>query len=311
MEKRAVQTISIDEDKAGQRIDNFLKTYLKSVPKSRIYRIIRKGEVRVNKKRVPPSYHLQANDQVRIPPVEINQKSTKMPSKRLSEFLSERIIYEDANLLIINKPKGLPVHGGKQTKLGIVEAFRVMYPKLPQLELAHRLDLDTSGCLIFAKKRRILRELHESFRSGAIKKIYLALTQGHWKKSELEVNVALQKNHLRSGERIVRVHHAEGKPSLTRFKPIKIFKQATLVECSLETGRTHQIRVHAKYRHHPIAGDEKYGDPLFNKAMRQLGLNRMFLHAYSVDFCLLSLEQRIQVTAPLDEDLSACLKVLE
>lgn len=310
MQKNSVQYIVITPDFAGQRIDNFLVTRLKGVPKTHIYRILRKGEVRVNKKRAQPSYRLQANDSVRLPPLRLEEKSApQVPSRQLMTFLSERILYEDNNLLIINKPSGIPVHGGSGVKLAIVEALRSMYPKSPHLELAHRLDADTSGCLILSKKRGVLKELHELFREGKVRKIYWALTKGHWKESEYRVDVPLHKNHLSSGERIVRVDK-EGKSSLTLFRPLKTFTEASLVEATLETGRTHQIRVHAQYRGHPIAGDEKYGDREFNKVMRQKGLKRLFLHAHRIDFVLPSTNQRIELEAPLDDDLAACLKTL-
>ncbi len=299
----AVYYITIEPDYTDQRIDNFLITHLKGVPKTRIYRILRKGEVRVNKKRIEPSYRLQAGDQVRIPPVQLAERSIPVqPSHSLVDLLRSRILYEDTGLLIINKPTGIPVHGGTLTKMGVVEALRVMYPKLPHLELAHRLDADTSGCLILAKKRSILKELHGLLRQGKMQKIYWALTKGHWQADELRVDAPLQKNHLSSGERIVRVH-PEGKSSLTVFKPLETFAEAMLVEAHLHTGRTHQIRVHARYRHHPIAGDEKYGDKEFSKKMREKGLRRLFLHAKRIEFVLPSTEKKIIVEAPLDEDL--------
>ena len=310
MQKKSVQYLTITPDFAGQRIDNFLVTHLKGVPKTHIYRILRKGEVRVNKKRAQPSYRLQADDLVRLPPLHLEAKEPPpIPSQNLMTFLSERILFEDHNLLIINKPSGIPVHGGNQVKLAIIEALRCMYPKSPHLELAHRLDADTSGCLILSKKRGVLKELHELFREGKVRKIYWALTKGHWDPSEYRVDVSLRKNHLSSGERIVRVDK-DGKSSLTLFRPLKIFEEATLVEATLETGRTHQIRVHAQYKRHPIACDEKYGDKEFNKLMRQRGLRRLFLHAHFVDFVLPSTGQHIKITAPLDEDLDTCLKTL-
>lgn len=305
-----VQHLIIEPDYADQRIDNFLVTRLKGVPKTRIYRILRKGEVRVNKKRVQPSYRLQAGDQVRIPPLKLDMpKAPVQPHRQLVATLTERILYEDKGLLIINKPSGIPVHGGSGVSMGLVEALRMMYPKLPQLELAHRLDLDTSGCLVLAKKRSVLRELHELLRSGEVRKVYWALTQGYWQKSELRVEAALQKNQLNGGERIVRVNK-EGKASLTIFKPIEKYKDSMLVEATLHTGRTHQIRVHAQFRGHPIAGDSKYGDRDFNKQMRQLGLKRLFLHAHFVEFTLPSTGEKISVSAPLDEELEACLSAL-
>jgi 23S rRNA pseudouridine955/2504/2580 synthase len=303
----AVQYVTIEADFAGQRIDNFLVTRLKGMPKSHVYRILRKGEVRVNKKRIQPSYRLQADDIVRLPPMRLDiPEAPPTPHRNLVALLQERIVYEDKNLLIINKPSGIAVHGGSSVKLGLVEALRNMYPKLPQLELAHRLDADTSGCLVLAKKRSILRELHELLRSGKVRKVYLALTKGHWKESELRVEAALQKNHLSSGERIVKVNK-DGKPSLTVFTPIKDFANAMLVEAELHTGRTHQIRVHAQHRGHQIAGDEKYGDREFNKQMRDAGVKRLFLHAHFVEFTLPSTGELISVRVPLDADLEACL----
>ncbi len=308
--KKSVHYITIEPDYANQRIDNFLVTRLKGVPKTRIYRIVRKGEVRVNKKRIEPSYRLQAGDEVRIPPIQLTEKaSPEKPSHSLATLLSNRILYEDKNLLVINKPAGIPVHGGSKVNIGIVEALRCMYPKLPHLELAHRLDADTSGCLVLAKKRSILKELHELFRTGKMQKIYLALTKGHWKTAELKVDVSLQKNHLSSGERIVRVNK-EGKTSLTIFHPIDTFTDSMLVEAHLYTGRTHQIRVHAQYRHHPIAGDEKYGDKEFNKKMREYGVKRLFLHAKSIEFLLPSVGEVVKVVAPLDDELANCLNNL-
>lgn len=309
-EKTSVQHIVIDENFATQRIDNFLINKLKGVPKTRIYRLLRKGEVRVNKKRVAPSYRLQAGDELRIPPVRVAEGPTlPKPSQRITQLLAERVLFEDKGLLIINKPSGLPVHGGSQVRLGVIEILRMMYPKLPHLELAHRLDADTSGCLVLAKKRSILKELHELFRNGPMKKVYLALTKGQWRASELTVDVPLQKNVLQSGERIVKVT-STGKPSLTVFHPVQVFAEASLMEATLHTGRTHQIRVHAQHRRHPVAGDEKYGDDEFNKKMRQVGLKRLFLHAHRVEFTLPSTEQKVIVSCPLDEDLQGCLTKL-
>lgn len=308
MKKQAVVYLTVEPDYADQRIDNFLVTKLKGVPKTRIYRILRKGEVRINKKRVAPSYRLQAGDLIRIPPIQLAEPaSPKVPGRSLVNTLSNRILYQDNQLLIINKPTGIPVHGGSKVKIGIVEALRCMYPKLPHLELAHRLDADTSGCLILAKKRGILKELHELLRAGKMQKIYLALTKGHWKTTELRVEAPLQKNQLAGGERIVKVNR-EGKPSLTVFKTLQTFVDSTLVEVYLYTGRTHQIRVHAQYRHHPVAGDEKYGDKEFNKKVRDQGLKRLFLHAHSIEFTLPSTKQTIKVIAPLDADLEHYLK---
>lgn len=301
--KTKVQFVKVSNNFIDQRIDNFLMTRLKGMPKSHLYRLLRKGEVRVNKKRIAPSYRLQEDDEIRIPPIRIEEKSAlPKPSPYWMTQLKNRILLEDDYFLIINKPSGIPVHGGSKTPLGVIEILRMMYPQFPHLELAHRLDADTSGCLILAKKRSILRQIHELLRENKVKKIYHALTLGHWQPKELKVNVPLQKNILSSGERIVRVDQ-EGKDSTTHFKVVENFKEASLVTARLLTGRTHQIRVHTQYQNHPIAGDEKYGDKTFNKKMRQMGLKRLFLHASEVSFKLPEEDEIISVFAPLDDDL--------
>lgn len=302
--------IHINEGQSGQRLDNYLHTYLKKVPKTRIYRMVRKGEVRVNKKRVLPAYRLQVGDQLRIPP--LHQDLINLPPKPslgLVKQLKARILYENKDLLIIDKPAGMPVHGGTGVSAGIVEALRQIFPEYPELELAHRLDRDTSGCLVLAKKRKALREFHQLLRQGQVCKIYWALTQGKWRQSELRVDVPLYKNRLHSGERIVKVE-TDGKPSLTVFKLLSTYQDASLVAARLHTGRTHQIRVHAAYQKHPIAGDSKYGDLIFNQKMQAYGLKRLFLHAYSIEFCMPTAEKRILVTAPLDPELEQCLEAL-
>jgi 23S rRNA pseudouridine955/2504/2580 synthase len=269
---------------------------------------LRKGEVRVNKKRIPAFYRLIAGDDVRLPPLFLAETAKSIPPSQVTTAcLARRIVYEDENLLIINKPSGMSVHAGNTIRVGVVEALRHMYPRLPQLELAHRLDAETSGCLILAKKKRILREVHALLREGKIAKIYWALTKGKWKDNELRVDLPLVKQYQSGGKHVVEVHH-EGKSALTVFHPIQTFKSATLMEVRLFTGRTHQIRVHAKHLHHPIVGDERYGDAEFNKQARQLGLRRLFLHARSVDFILPSTGQRITVEAPLDQELETCIK---
>jgi len=298
-----VQYWTVTYDYQDQRIDNFLFTFLKGVPKSHIYRIVRKGEVRVNKKRAAAFYRLQEGDIVRLPPVFLEDKAKQVPpSKDTSSLLASRILYEDDYLLIINKPAGMSVHAGSTVRIGVVEALKHMYPKLPQLELAHRLDSETTGCLILAKRKRILRELHALLREGKVIKIYWALTKGKWKASECRVDLPLHKDYRDKGKHVVEVN-AEGKSALTVFHPRQEFKNATLVEVELFTGRTHQIRVHAQHQGHPIAGDDRYGDPEFNKLARGLGLKRMFLHARCVEFVLPSLDLHIKVMAPLDEEL--------
>jgi 23S rRNA pseudouridine955/2504/2580 synthase len=309
-----VQTIAIEADYAGPRIDNFLVTRLKNLPKTRIYRLLRKGEVRVNKGRIKPSYRLAAGDRVRLPPMYLEEKPASLgPNRRFVDLLSQRILYEDDGLMIVNKPPGLPVHGGSQINMGVIETLRVMYPKLTHLELAHRLDMETSGCLVLAKKRGILKELHELMRSGQVYKAYLTLTKGRWTTPELRVEASLKKNTLSNGERMVKVDR-EGKESITVFKPVQCYASShsgsMLVEAVLHTGRTHQIRVHARHRSHPLAGDEKYGDREFNKEMREYGLKRMFLHSHHIAFTLPSTGIKISVKAPLDEDLQICLDKL-
>lgn len=301
----------ITGEEEGQRIDNFLITKLKGVPKSRIYNMLRKGEVRVNMKRISPFYRLRANDSLRIPPVVLAEKAKQVPpSKQTINVLTERVLYEDDNLLILNKPSGMSVHAGSTVRMGVIEALRYAYPTISQLELAHRLDTETSGCLILAKKRRILREIHELLREGRVIKKYWTVTQGEWLKSERLVDLSLQKNYRHGDKYCVQVSKA-GKSALSEFSPIKVFSNSSLVEVHLLTGRTHQIRVHAMAQGHPIAGDDRYGNAEFNKLVRQQGLRRMFLHARSIDFTLPSLEQRITVIAPLDTELEAYLRFLD
>lgn len=310
--KSGVQHIIVSSEYEGQRIDNFLMARLKGMPKSRVYRILRKGEVRVNKKRVDASYRLMAEDDVRLPPVFLDEKAKLVPpSQSTVALLADRILYEDENLIIINKPSGMSVHVGSTVRVGVIEAMRHMYPKLPHLELVHRLDSETSGCLILAKKRKILREMHELLREGQMIKMYWAMTMGKWKDSELRVDLPLLKDYRDGGKHVVEVHKG-GKEALTVFRTLKSFKrEASLMEVKLYTGRTHQIRVHAQHQGHPIAGDDRYGDPEFNKLARRFGLKRMFLHARSIDFTLPSLDQRITVVAPLDSELEAAIAAFE
>lgn len=306
--KSSVQYVTITSENEGQRIDNFLLGRFKGMPRSHIYRILRKGEVRVNKKRITAFYKLNDGDVVRLPPVVLDEKAKQVPpSKSTMALLAERVLYEDENIVIINKPSGMSVHAGSTVRVGVIEAMRHLYPKFPNIELAHRLDSETSGCLVLAKRKRILRELHELLRQGKMTKIYWALTQGKWKNAELKVDVSLHKDYRDGGKHVVEVDK-EGKSALTVFKPIKEFKDASLMEVKLFTGRTHQIRVHATHQGHPLAGDDRYGDPEFNKNAKRLGLRRMFLHARTIEFTLPSLNQHIKVTAPLDADLESALE---
>ena len=306
-----VSEVRIGENDAGQRIDNFLLKRLKGVPKSRIYRILRKGEVRVNRGRIKPEYKLKLDDLVRIPPIRVAETDAPVrPSDRVLQLLQECILYEDEAILILNKPSGIAVHGGSGISYGVIEGLRALRPQAKFLELGHRLDRETSGCLVIAKKRSALRAFQEMLRSGGMDKHYLALLKGQWREGRKGIDAPLRKNTLVSGERIVRVSD-DGKPSLSIFEPVTIFKDATLVSVKLVTGRTHQVRVHAQYSGHPIAGDSKYGDADFNRHMAGLGLKRLFLHASELRFSLADGRAPIHVSAPLDDDLTRVLQQLE
>ncbi|NAX17436.1 MULTISPECIES: 23S rRNA pseudouridine(955/2504/2580) synthase RluC [unclassified Vibrio] len=302
-----VQLINIDEDMAGQRIDNFLRNQLKNVPKSMVYRILRKGEVRVNKKRIKAEYKLSAGDVVRIPPVTLEQsdQESNTPNTKLSKVaeLEHCIIFEDEHLLILNKPSGTAVHGGSGLKFGAIEALRALRPEARFLELVHRIDRDTSGILLVAKKRSALRHLQAQFREKTIQKYYFALVMGQWKSSCKVVNAPLLKNEVNS---IVRVN-PNGKASETRFKILEQFAQATLVQASPITGRTHQIRVHTQYTGHPIAWDDRYGDRRFDAYTAQFGIDRLFLHAANIRFIHPSTEALMDINAPLDTQLEQAL----
>lgn len=305
---------TITEDEAGQRLDNFLLAQLKGVPKSMIYRIVRKGEVRVNKKRVKPDYRLTATDYVRIPPVTVLEKQP-LPNPKLQKIagLEQTILFEDDCMLVVNKPAGLAVHGGSGLQFGLIEGFRALRPHAKFLELVHRLDRDTSGVLMIAKKRSALRALHEQLRNKDMKKIYVALVFGTWPAESKRVQQPLQKNTLQSGERIVRVDQ-NGKPSLTQFKVRESFPQSliatTLIEAIPVTGRTHQIRVHTQCTGHPIALDAKYGIQGFDEQMKRVGLTRLFLHAERLVINHPTTGHTLSFYAPLDDELSQVLQAL-
>ena len=308
---QSVKMLTISEDEAGQRIDNYLLAKLKGVPKSLIYRILRKGEVRVNKGRIKPEYKLQNGDVVRVPPVRVSEKNTTPISKNLNKVasLENHIIFEDDCLLVLNKPSGIAVHGGSGLNFGVIEALRALRPEARFLELVHRLDRDTSGILLVAKKRSTLRNLHEQLRVKTVQKDYLALVRGQWQSHVKVVQAPLLKNELASGERIVKVSE-QGKPSETRFAIEERYQNATLVKASPVTGRTHQIRVHTQYAGHPIALDDKYGDKEFDKYMQDIGLNRLFLHAFSIRFVHPKTGETLRLNAQLDEKMKAILKKL-
>lgn len=306
----SVRYVVVTADREGQRIDNFLRTELKGVPKTLLYRILRKGEIRVNRKRIKPDYKLVAGDEVRIPPVRVPEQDAPAPvGKSLAEHLESAVLYESDALVILNKPSGLAVHGGSGIQNGLIEALRQIRPDARFLELVHRLDRDTSGCIMVAKKRSMLRYLHEALREKRIRKVYHALVVGRWPNRRQRVNAPLQRDELRSGERIVRVQ-AEGKDSITDFQVLRRFgDMATLVEACPLTGRTHQIRVHAQFTGYPIVGDVKYGTDTDNAQMREWGLKRLMLHAAELQLTLPD-GQLLQVKADYDAEMARGVDLL-
>ena len=305
-----VLQVTVDERGAGQRLDNFLGRILKDVPRSHIFRVIRKGEVRINGKRAKPEARLQANDIVRVPPVRTGDRA---PPRRapgaLVESVTGAIVYEDAQMLVIDKPAGVAVHGGSGVSFGVIEALRAARPD-ETLELAHRLDRDTSGLLMVARKPSTLRTLHALLRDGKVEKKYLALVKGKWELGKKRIDVPLRTDIRVGGERTVKAD-ASGKEAVSVFKPVQFFgKKASLVEVTLETGRTHQIRVHAAHAGYPLAGDEKYGEQDFNQRMKELGLGRMFLHAHQLSFVWPETGVEFSASAPLPADLAAVIDVL-
>jgi len=271
---------------------------------------LRKGEVRVNKGRVKAVTRLKEGDIVRLPPIRVAERG-EMPAvgRPLSQYLADNVLFEDEGLLIINKPSGLAVHGGSGVSLGAIEALRAEHPELRFLELVHRLDRDTSGCLMLAKKRSVLLALQQDLQNNHIEKRYTALSKGRWPKGKNTINAPLRKNTLLSGERMVRVD-VTGKASVTHFKILKQYPSATLLDIKLETGRTHQIRVHCEFAGQPIAGDPKYGDEEFNESLKPLGLKRLFLHARYLRFKHPLSDDWVEVEAPLPADLDKVLAKL-
>lgn len=307
---RVVQ-LEITADADGQRLDNFLMRHLKGVPKSRIYRLLRKGEVRVNKGRSKPDYRLGLGDIVRIPPVtQTEAKLDQLPlPASLAELLEASILLEDADLLILNKPAGLPVHGGTGVALGVIEAMRRLRPNTPYLELGHRLDRDTSGVLLLAKSRAALMGFHGALRQGKVDKIYQALVCGRWKGGPQKVRAALVRGDGQRPGGKMRVDE-DGKAADSEFTPRQRFDRFTLMQVNIGTGRTHQIRVHAAHLGYPLAGDRHYGDAEVNRRLKTQGLKRVFLHAEQLRFQMADSGRKIAVDAPLPEDLSDFLKRL-
>jgi 23S rRNA pseudouridine955/2504/2580 synthase len=305
-----VQQIEVGERGEGQRLDNFLGRILSDVPRSHLFRVIRKGEVRVNGKRAKADTRLQASDIVRVPPVRVGAAAPprKAPTGLVKDVI-DAIIHEDPRILVINKPAGVAVHGGSGVSFGVIEALRAARPD-ETLELAHRLDRETSGILIVARKPAALRTLHALLRDGQVEKRYLALLKGKWELGRKRIDAPLRTDIRVSGERTVKVHET-GKEAASVFKPVQFFgRKASLVEVELETGRTHQIRVHAAHAGYPLAGDEKYGDAEFNEAMKAHGLNRMFLHAHQVSFTWPETGVEFSMNAALPDELRSVIDTL-
>ena len=278
-----VSSYIVDEEYEDVRLDNCLISRLKNLPRSKIYSIIRKGEVRVNGSRSKPDRRLKKDDVIRIPPYRIEERNQNRASKSLTELLEERIIYNKNSVLILNKPEGLASHGGSGLKLGLIEAVRQIDDKFKNAQLVHRLDRGTSGCIVLSLKRSVLRTLNTEMREGRVEKKYLAIVGSKWPHKEIQITSNLKKNHLRSGERHV-IETPDGKQSITKFKRLKSNQKVSLLECTLLTGRTHQIRVQVSNEGHPIIGDKKYGQVELNNFYSKRGIKRMLLHAKEINF---------------------------
>jgi 23S rRNA pseudouridine955/2504/2580 synthase len=303
----SVQNVTITSNNDGQRLDNFLLSLLKGVPRSHIYHIIRTGQVRINSKRIKPKVRLVVNDLVRIPPIKQQQDLEIQPDDSLVDHLKSSIIYEDDYIIALNKPAGLAVHAGSGVAAGIIEIMRAIYGK--DLELVHRLDKDTSGCLLIAKQSRIVREFHQLLRDQQLTKIYKLATCGRWPRHIKTVTTGISKVLTPSGESIMRVD-ADGAIARTQFQLELYYPQASLLTAKLITGKTHQIRVHAAHQGFPIIGDNKYGDYQENKRLAKQGLKKMMLHAWQVKFIHPFTEAKTSITAPVSEHFSAQLKLL-
>ena len=310
-----VRYVSANADEAGQRIDNFLIRHFKGVPKSHIYKMLRKGEVRVNKKRIKATYKLEPGDQVRLPPVRTSQEKTRRPPDAMIQRLSQRIVYEDDRLVVVNKPSGLAAHAGSGIDFGLIEIMQQMENKGGEVFLVHRLDRGTSGCLLLARDREALRFLQTALQEDRMAKYYIALVKGRWEQQEHKVEMSLRRNKIRGGERLVQVDH-DGKHSVSEFTTMRIYAHkpdqegCSLMKIRLLTGRTHQIRVHGAENNHPLAGDRRYGDEEFNRQMKSFGLNRMFLHASAISFPHPDNNQDMKIEPPLDDDLQQVLERL-
>lgn len=310
IEQKQVSFITVDEAHADRRLDNFLIGHFSSLPKTRIYKMIRKGEVRVNKGRIKQNYRLQAGDTVRLPPVYFSsEQETTTPSAGLATLIQSSILYEDEKLIAINKPVNVAVHSGSGVTHGVIEVLRAQRGETQFLELVHRLDRATSGCLLIAKDHQTLRAMHEILKSGQVEKNYLALLKGRLADTLQTVDVPLLKTGTTSDERKITVDNS-GKQAITHFHLLERYHSASLCRVELITGRTHQIRVHAAHIRHPLAGDEKYGDWEFNRAMKKAGLKRLFLHAQTLSFDIPGTGKPITLTAALPKELEQCLNKL-
>ena len=309
-----VKYIETTSEDVGQRVDNFLMRHYRSVPKTLIYRIIRKGEVRVNKGRVKQNTRLSEGDMVRVPPIRMPEKTIGDIPPGQMQRIENHILFEDHDLMVINKPSGVAVHGGSGISFGLIEILRAMRPLAKRIELVHRLDKDTSGCILIAKKAMVLRDLHAQIREDKMIKEYLTLLSNHWPKSKHKIDLPLLKNTLQSGERVVKVDPA-GKQSISFFKVADSYLNADLVTVRLKTGRTHQIRVHALSQGCPIVGDDKYGDKTVNKNFKKYGIKRLALHAQFLSFRHPNIENEqdtwMKIEAPLHDDFKTAIKNLK
>jgi 23S rRNA pseudouridine955/2504/2580 synthase len=300
----------VEQEAAGQRVDNYLTRLLKGVPKSHVYRILRSGEVRVNSRRVGPDYRIQSGDRVRLPPLRTARPSAAPRSAAALPRLKADVLYEDDLLLAINKPAGVAVHGGSGVSRGVIELLRLERPHERFLELAHRLDRGTSGVLLLAKRRSALLALHRQLREGAVQKFYDVLVKGRWREPLRSVKLPLHRYVLASGERRVSVRQ-EGAPAHTVFRLQRAWAGFSLLEAELKTGRTHQIRVHLAHLGYPVAGDDKYGDFALNKELARQGLGHMFLHARKTVIEHPRTGAKVVLEAPLPADLRSFLATLD
>ena len=310
--RQPVRHLTVTAEQSGRRIDNFLTSELGDIPRSRIYQMLRRGGVRVDGKRIKQGYRLQQGEEVRIPPVSLNEPdSPGVPRAYLLDMIRDCVIYEDKNLLALNKPSGLVVHGGSGRTFGVIELLRILRKdEAGSLQLAHRLDRETSGVLLITKNLRYLASLQQCFMNGTLRKTYNALLKGRLPETLVTVDKALERSIIRSGERLSGVN-AEGKTAHSEFRMARVIKDTCLAEVLIRTGRTHQIRVHAASIDHPVAGDDKYGDKDFNKKISRAGLKHLFLHAASIRLPALESGKALQIEAPLSGQLAEFIRLYE